>query len=155
MVKKPKLSKSCTCNTWAAQVSKHVCLSTPFVKEATQKGSRKDHCMCIKENKTFHRKAFSATLQASTHLFVTCAGISWPRGSKSSFFIFSMHTNTATQKKHLLIFYISSFLQRVFKLIHLGWPPGDFEYFKLQESTWMEKSKNIFLKTVHNRRNRM
>ena len=28
--------------------------------------------MCIKENKTFHRKAFSATLQASTDPFDTC-----------------------------------------------------------------------------------
>ena len=59
-------------STKKPQVSKRVCLSTPFVKEATQKGSRKEHCMCIKENKTFHRKAFSATLQASTHLFDTC-----------------------------------------------------------------------------------
>ena len=54
------------------QVSKHVCLSIPFIKKATQKGSSKEHCMCIKENKTFHRKAFSATLQASTDLFDTC-----------------------------------------------------------------------------------
>ena len=54
------------------QVSKHVRLKCPFIKQATRKGSRKEHCMCIKENKTFHRKAFSATLQASTHLFDTC-----------------------------------------------------------------------------------
>ena len=28
-----------------AQVSKHVCLSIPFIEEATQKGSRKEHCL--------------------------------------------------------------------------------------------------------------
>ena len=55
-----------------SQVWQHVCLSIPFIKGCSQKGQRKEHCMCIKENKTFHCKAFSATLQASTHLFDTC-----------------------------------------------------------------------------------
>ena len=77
-----------TLRPYTPQVSKRVCLSTPFVKEATQKGSRKEHCMCIKENKTFHRKAFSATLQASTHLFDTCENVVLFCSSQQLFFLF-------------------------------------------------------------------
>ena len=28
---------------------KHACLTRPFIEEATQKGQRKEHCMCIKQ----------------------------------------------------------------------------------------------------------
>ena len=35
----------------------------------------KNTALASKENKTFHRKAFRATLHASAHLFNTCAPV--------------------------------------------------------------------------------
>ena len=40
------------------QVSKRVCLSIPFIKEATKKGSRKEHCMRIKEKQNISSQSF-------------------------------------------------------------------------------------------------
>ena len=45
-----------------SQVSKHVCLSIPFIKEATQKGSSKEHCMCIKEKQNTSSQSFLRNL---------------------------------------------------------------------------------------------
>ena len=46
----------------SSQVSKHVCLSIPFIKEATQKGSSKEHCTCIKEKQNISSQSFSCNL---------------------------------------------------------------------------------------------
>ena len=45
-----------------SQVSKHVRLSIPFIEEATQKGSRKEHCMCIKEKQNISSQSFLRNL---------------------------------------------------------------------------------------------
>ena len=44
------------------QVSKHVCLSIPFINEATQKGSSKEHWLCIKEKQNILSQSFSCNL---------------------------------------------------------------------------------------------
>jgi len=40
---------------------KHVCLIWPFIKQATQKGQSKEHCVCIKQKQNIYRKAFCAS----------------------------------------------------------------------------------------------
>ena len=47
------------------QVSKHVCLSVPFIEEATPKGSRKEHCMCIKEKQNISSQSFLRNLTSA------------------------------------------------------------------------------------------
>ena len=37
---------------------KHVCLTWPFIKQATQKGQSKERCMCIKQKQTISSHSF-------------------------------------------------------------------------------------------------
>jgi len=47
---------------------KHVCLSIPLIKEATQKAQSKEHCMCIKEKQNTSSQSFLRNLICSSTL---------------------------------------------------------------------------------------
>ena len=47
---------------------KHACLTRPFIEGATQKGQRKEHCMCIKQKQNISSQSFlrsPSTLKSS------------------------------------------------------------------------------------------
>ena len=66
---------SCSCNILKrsqTQVLKRVCFSIPFYKGSHSKGTKKRALYLHPRKQNISSQSFSATLQASTHLFDTC-----------------------------------------------------------------------------------
>ena len=62
----------------------------PFYKRSAQKGQSKQHCMCIKENKTIHRRAFCATHRLFSYpqlMYKSKILLSWVKILLSSYII--------------------------------------------------------------------
>ena len=58
----------------AAYKLKHACLTRPFIEGATQKGQRKEHCMCIKQKQNISSQSLlrNPSTPESSFQFLCC-----------------------------------------------------------------------------------
>ena len=99
---------------------KHACLTRPFIKEATQKGQSKEHCMLIKSKQNISSQSFlrHPSTRKQSFQFVCWLGIRswniWIFKITGDFALCLMakklHARLIHDPKRLLLLYINCFL---------------------------------------------